>query len=174
MKAARVKTMKAADLKTIRAEAAASMKTFTDGPHVFGVREPGVQYAERLAAYAVVFNAGGEVAAVVGSRQKHFLPGGGSLPGEGPEETITREVSEELGRGVRLTRAIGEALQYFYSEADERHYEMRATFFAGEFTEGPGGACEHELRWLPASEAEGAFFHACHAWAARRGFGGAG
>lgn len=179
MKAADVKTIKTAEAETIKAASAASMKTLTDEPHVFGPREPGVQYTQRLAAYVVVFNAGGEVAAVVGSRQKHFLPGGGSLPGEGPEQAITREVSEELGRGVRLTRSVGEALQYFYSEADERHYEMRATFFAGEFTEGPGGArepgaCEHELRWLPASEAEGAFFHACHAWAARRGFGGAG
>jgi 8-oxo-dGTP diphosphatase len=138
-------------------------------PLVFGSREPGVQYTERRAAYVVVVSEGGEVAAVE-SRGKHFLPGGGSLPGEAPEETITREVCEELGRGVRLTRPLGEAIQYFYSETDGRHYEMRATFFAGLFTgDARAAACEHELCWLPASEADGFFFHACHAWAARRG-----
>lgn len=146
------------------------------GPPVFGSREPRVQYTERRAAYVVVISDGGEVAAVVGSRPSHFLPGGGSLPGEAPEETVAREVYEELGRGVRLKRKLGEAVQYFYSETDGRHYEMRATFFAGEFTEvarrvreRERGACEHELRWLPPSEAEGAFFHVCHAWAARLG-----
>lgn len=138
-------------------------------PIVFGAREPGVQYAERRAAYVVIVAAGGKVAAV-GSSQKQFLPGGGSLPGEAPEETIAREVFEELGRGVLLTREIGEAVQYFYSGDDARHYEMRATFFAGVFTDdAPGVAREHDLRWLPLAEAEEAFFHACHAWAAYQG-----
>ena len=136
--------------------------------HIFGSPEPGVQYAERRAAYVVVFNGDGEVATVK-SRNKHFLPGGGSLADETPEKTIVREVREELARGVRLTRAIGEAVQYFYSAADEQHYKMRVVFFAGEFTdESPGGAGEHELRWLTVAEAERACFHACHAWAARR------
>jgi 8-oxo-dGTP pyrophosphatase MutT (NUDIX family) len=135
--------------------------------HVFGSTEPGVQYAERRAAYVVVI-VNGEVA-TVRPRREQFLPGGGSLPGEAPEETVAREVREELGRGVRLTRAIGEAVQYFYSSDDRRHYQMRAVFFAGEFTDdSPGGASEHELRWLPVAEAERACFHACHAWAMRR------
>ncbi|MDQ3743009.1 MAG: NUDIX domain-containing protein [Acidobacteriota bacterium] len=138
-------------------------------PTIFGSREPGVQYTPRRAAYVVIYNDGGEVATVVGPGQKQFLPGGGSQPGESPEETCKREVSEELGRGVRLTRRLGEALQYFYSEMDERHYEMRATFFAGEFTDEVSGDGGHELRWLPPAWAEESFFHACHAWAARRG-----
>jgi len=116
----------------------------------------------------VVVAVGGRVATVK-SGQSHFLPGGGALPGEAPEATIAREVYEELARGVRLTRRIGEAVQYFYSDTDERHYEMRATFFAGAFTdEARGGACEHELHWLPVAEAEQACFHACHAWAIRQ------
>ena len=138
-------------------------------PRIFGSPEPGVRYAERRAAYVVVADGDGRVA-MVKSGRKHFLPGGGSLPGEAPEETVAREVSEELARGVRLTRRIGEAVQYFYSGADGLHYEMRATFFAGAFTDGArGGAREHELHWLPAAEAEEACFHACHAWAVRRG-----
>jgi 8-oxo-dGTP pyrophosphatase MutT (NUDIX family) len=133
---------------------------------IFGSQEPDVQYTKRRAAYLIVTNDGS--VATVKPRQKHFLPGGGSLPCEAPEDTIVREVREELARGVRLTRRIGEAVQYFYSAADERHYRMRATFFAGEFThETRVGTGEHELHWLPATEAEQAFFHACHAWAVR-------
>ena len=100
--------------------------------------------------------------------QKYFLPGGGSLAGEAPEDTIFREVEEELARSVRLMRRIGEATQYFYSTADHQHYEMRAVFFLAEFThDSGGGAGEHELFWLPAAEVGRECFHESHAWAVR-------
>ncbi len=136
---------------------------------IFGSPEPNVQYIERRAAYVVIINDDGEVAMVRG-RQKHFLPGGGSLPGETPEDNAIREGHEELARNVRLIRKLGEAIQYFYSAADDRHYKMPAAFFAGEFTDEPcDGTGEHELYWLPITEAEQACFHACHAWAVRQG-----
>ncbi|PYS97667.1 MAG: hypothetical protein DMF65_11265 [Acidobacteria bacterium] len=135
---------------------------------IFGSPEPNVRYTERRAAYVVVVN-DDRLVAMVESRQKYFLPGGGSLPGEAPEDTVAREVREELARSVRLTRRIGEATQYFYSDTDARHYVMRATFFAGAFTDDVrGGARAHELHWLPLNEAERACFHACHAWAIRQ------
>src|SRR5438067_488063 len=135
---------------------------------IFGSPEPDVQYTQRRAADVVVVNDERLVAAVE-SWQKYLLPGGGSLPGEAPEDTIAREVREELARGVRMIRKIGKATQYFYSDTDERHYVMRATFFAGAFTdEAGGGASEHELHWLPAGEAQRVCFHACHAWAISR------
>lgn len=137
----------------------------TAGALIFGSHAPDVRYVERRAAYVVVFGDNATVATVA-SRQKHFLPGGGSLPGEAPEDTVVREVREELARGVRLTRGIGEVVQYFYSDADERHYKMLATFFVGELTDDAGGvAGEHELRWLPVDDAARACFHECHAWA---------
>jgi 8-oxo-dGTP pyrophosphatase MutT (NUDIX family) len=135
---------------------------------IFGSPEPNVQYTERRAAYVVIGSLDGEVA-VVKSRQKHFLPGGGSLAGETSEETVVREVCEELARSVRLTRRLGEATQYFYSSTDKRHYKMLAVFFSGEFTDEPcGGEGEHELHWLPVRKAEQSCFHACHAWAIRQ------
>ena len=135
---------------------------------IFGSPEPNVKYSERQAAYVVIVSNDGLVVMVKG-RQKYFLPGGGSLPGEPPEETVVREVHEELARSVRLIRKIGEAMQYFYSSTDDRHYKMRATFFTGEFTdEKCDGTGEHELDWLPVTEAGQACFHASHAWAARQ------
>lgn len=131
---------------------------------IFGSPELNVQQTERRAAYVVIV-CGGNVATVK-SEEKHFLPGGGSLLGEPYEETVVREVYEELARKVRLVRMIGEAVQYFYSAADDRHYKMRAAFFAGEFTDEPvGRAGEHQLYWLPVAQAEQACFHECHAWA---------
>ncbi len=118
----------------------------------FGAPQPQVQYTERRAAYVVIVNAG-QVALVKG-RHKHFLPGGGALPHETPAATIVREVAEELARGVRLLRPLGEAIQYFYSSTDDKHYRMHATFFAGEFTsEQADGTGEHELDWLPLTAA---------------------
>ena len=135
--------------------------------HHFGRRESHVRYTLRRAAYVVV--RAGDRVAMVKSGTKHFLPGGGSGPCETPEETVVREVSEELARGVRLLCKIGEAVQYFYADADDRHYRMLAHFFTGEFTDEPSaGAPEHELVWLPVRQAEHACFHACHAWAVRQ------
>jgi 8-oxo-dGTP diphosphatase len=134
---------------------------------IFGSPQPSVQYIERRAAYVVIINSQGKIA-MVRNGQKHFLPGGGSAPCEAPEETVVREVHEELARGVRLIRKLGEAIQYFYSSTDDLYYRMAATFFAGEFTEQRGGTGEHELYWLPVSEIEHACFHACHAWAVRQ------
>ncbi|HEY0320332.1 MAG TPA: NUDIX domain-containing protein [Pyrinomonadaceae bacterium] len=135
--------------------------------HTFGSQKSFVDYTERRAAYVVIYNDDGKVALVRG-KHSHFLPGGGADKGESPEDTITREVREELARSVRLIRPIGEAIQYFYSSTDDRHYRMQAIFFTGEFTdEATDGAGEHELDWLPLEEAEHACFHACHAWAVK-------
>lgn len=133
---------------------------------IFGSPEPNVQYIERRAAYVVVTR--NSDVAMVKSGQKHFLPGGGSLPSEAPEDTVAREVLEELARSVRLLHTLGETTQYFYSDADDRHYKMLAVFFAGEFTnDACHGTGEHQLDWLPVAEAEQACFHECHAWAVR-------
>jgi putative acetyltransferase len=135
----------------------------------FGPRLEGVPYADRPAAYAVVAGANETVAAVKGPSGRIGLPGGGSLPGETAEETVQREVREELARSVRLIRTIGAATQYFYAADDGRHYQMTAVFFLAEFPDEPTGRGEHDLFWLPLVEADKAFFHQSHAWAVRRG-----
>src|SRR5215472_8167512 len=86
---------------------------------IFGARLEGVAYADRPAAYAVVAGKNGTIAAVKGPSDKFFLPGGGSLPGESAEETVRREVREELARSVRLVRPIGAATQHFYAADDD-------------------------------------------------------
>ena len=113
-------------------------------PMTFGKPLEGVAYTERPAAYAVVTGENGTVAAVRGTTGMIGLPGGGSLPGDTPEETVRREVREELARNVRLVGRIGEATQFFYAADEDRHYKMQAVFFLAEFTDEPSGQGEHE------------------------------
>jgi hypothetical protein len=63
----------------------------------------GLEYEPRPAAYAVACGAGGSVAAVQ-TASGCFLPGGGSLAGETPQETVVRK---ELAREVCVIREIG-------------------------------------------------------------------
>ncbi len=135
-------------------------------PPTFGASLAGVEYEKRPAAYAVIRDGAGAVAAVRGPAG-YWLPGGGALPGETPEETVTREVREELGRGVRLLGRIAEAVQFFFAADAGRHYEMRAVFFRAELEDGPPGPAEYEVCWLDTSGPGPLFFHACHDWAVR-------
>jgi 8-oxo-dGTP pyrophosphatase MutT (NUDIX family) len=135
----------------------------------FGTRLEGVRYTERPAAYAVIGGANGTVAAVQGPSGGIGLPGGGSLPGESPQDTVVREVREELARSVRLLRKIGEATQFFFAASEDCHYKMFAVFYLAEFPDEPNGQGEHDLLWLSLAEAARAFFHESHAWAVYQG-----
>lgn len=132
----------------------------------FGNILPQINYRDRPAAYAVITSGDGKIAVVKGTRG-YFLPGGGSLEGETPEETVRRELLEELARDIVITGKIGEAVQYY--SAGDAHYKMKAIFFKAAFSGGRRGEAENELIWLDAKESEGAFFYQCHEWAIREG-----
>jgi len=134
----------------------------------FGVPVAGVPYEQRCAAYAVIRNRAGTVAAVH-VPAGYWLPGGGNLPGETPEETVVQEVREELGGTLRLVHKIGEALQYFFAASEGRYYAMQAVFFRAELHEESHGPAEYELCWLDVSHPGPWFFHVCHDWAVRQG-----
>ena len=140
------------------------LDTAPDGP-TFGVHQEGTDYTERRAAYAIVFDGNAAVAGVRGPSGHYWLPGDGSLPGESAENTITREIREELARGVRLIERIGDATQFFFATNDHQHYKMLAVFYRAEFTEVLSSKAEHELCWIPCQQARAAFFHECHGWA---------
>jgi 8-oxo-dGTP pyrophosphatase MutT (NUDIX family) len=134
-----------------------SIQTFPAVKPTFGSIEPEIRYTERRAAYAVIVTKEDTVTTVK-TGQSYFLPGG-SLPDETPEDTVIREVNEELARSVRLIRQIGEAVQYFYASIDNQYYQVQATFFLAEFIGEPQGEGEHELHWLPLAAVTASFFH---------------
>jgi len=134
----------------------------------FGVPVAGVPYEQRRAAYAVIRNREGSVAAVH-VPAGYWLLGGGSLARETPEETVVREVREEIGGTLRLVHKIGEALQYFFAASEGRYYAMKAVFFRAELIEESHRPAEYALCWLDVSHPGPWFFHACHDWAVRQG-----
>src|SRR5262245_58290272 len=83
--------------------------TGMDESTTFGVRLEGVTYVDRPAAYAVIAGQNGTVAAVKGKSGKFGLAGDDCLPGDDAEETVWREVRNELARRVLLIRSIGVA-----------------------------------------------------------------
>lgn len=139
-------------------------------PIVFGTSPSGVVCDDRSAAYAVINNPDGDVAVVsanVRGRQEYWLPGGGMFENESPEETIVREIREELGREARLRRQIGRAVQFFYAGDEQRWYKMKVIFFFAELLGNANGHEEFELHWVDPNLRKSDFFHECHVWAAR-------
>ena len=89
---------------------------------VFGEKEAEKKYQARYAVYAILMNEEKEIALVQAPNGAYFLPGGEIEGHETKEETIEREMLEELGFEVVLSEYLGQADEYFYS----RH---RETFF---------------------------------------------
>jgi 8-oxo-dGTP pyrophosphatase MutT (NUDIX family) len=135
---------------------------------IFGVPDESIAYQARPASYVVITDHQGRVAAVKG-KTHYFLPGGGAIDQETPEQTVRREVMEELSREVHIIGQIGKAIQYF--NADGRHYRMEAVYFAGEFGSESIAKGEHELCWLEVEQIEERFFHKSHVWAVRQASG---
>jgi 8-oxo-dGTP diphosphatase len=137
--------------------------------HAFGTAPNGVVCHLRHAAYAVISNSRGEVAAVraalLDGTSRYWLPGGGIQENESPEEAVMREVREELGRGLHALDRVGEAVQFFYAATDERWYEMTAIFIRARLENAEASRGENDLHWLDAQQ-HTEFFHDCHAWAA--------
>jgi ADP-ribose pyrophosphatase YjhB (NUDIX family) len=138
-------------------------------PIVFGTCPPGVVCRDRPAAYAIIHHPDGCVAAVcakIRGREEFWLPGGGMYAGETPEQTVVREVREELGREVRLHWQLGQAVQFFFAGDEDCWYKMTASFIVAEFHGEAEGRGEHHLHWVDPALRGADFFHACHVWAA--------
>ena len=86
------------------------------------------------------------------------LPKGNIGPGEKPEDTALREVTEETGVEARLVGKLGD-VRYVYTWDGERIFKV-VSFFLLRYTGGRLGdlppATAHEVeeaRWLPLDEA---------------------
>jgi 8-oxo-dGTP diphosphatase len=130
----------------------------------FGKYDKSQNYKDRKAVYAIILNENNKIA-VVKSGEYYWLPGGGSIENETVDETIIREVKEELGRNIRVMNKIGEAIQYFYADKEGCYYKMNAIFIRAEFTTEYSTIKEHNLYWVSAIDIKDIFYHQCHVWA---------
>ncbi len=120
----------------------------------FGEKIPGVEYILRPGAYAVIFDAHKRVA-VIQVDERVFLPGGGSNPGEIPEETLQRVAREECGREIHIRWKIGEAISYLLEPGEGQHYQVPGHYFSAAFGKRIADPLEsdHTLIWLDLQEA---------------------
>lgn len=90
------------------------------------------------------------------------LPGGGLLPGEGPERAAVREVAEETGHRIELLGLIGEFHSHVAAVDRTRptprpleHIRLvyRARIVGGELTGETGGSTD-KVAWVPAAALE--------------------
>lgn len=135
---------------------------------IFGTAPPGSLVRPRRAAYAVIADDRGRIAAVKGRSKTDrclWLPGGGGEARETVAETICREVAEELGHSVDLIEVLGEAEEVFHAESDGCWFRMEATFVSANLGHNFGALSEHEVLWLEPDDISGRFFHLSHAWA---------
>jgi len=129
----------------------------------FGERESGVEYTERPGAYGLAFNEQGHLLCVraIGGV---YLPGGGLLPGEAPEDGLARETREETGYAIIVGERIGEADQVVPA------FVKRGVFFrmTVDGDQQPVGPFDHQAVWLPVEDALKSLSEEFQTWALRQ------
>ena len=135
---------------------------------VFGTRVEGCPYIVRPSAYALVRNAGGDLA-VIQTPRGLYLPGGGVEPDETPEETVQREAREESGLILRPRASIGKAIEIVYSAEENACFEKRCVFIEAEvICKVPSYERDHELIWVSLAQAISMLSHESHRYAVQR------
>ncbi len=131
----------------------------------FGVQVAGRHYQPRPGSYAVMFNDLQQVA-IVETPRGCFLPGGGALPGESPEDTLTREVLEECGCEVEIIGPLGFVTEYVFADG-EGYFAKQCSFFQAKLGNQVRELTEpdHRLVWLSIPNATARLIHGSHAWA---------
>jgi len=135
----------------------------------FGRRLPGRQYPPRPGAYALVFNAAGEIL-IVEEHGFWWLPGGGLEAGEGFEAGLRREMLEETGYAVEILREAGRANEYTQDPVNMRFHNKHCAFFEVRLmgkSKGPQIADNHP-HWLTVAEALKKLYDKTHRWAVER------
>ena len=132
----------------------------------FGEKAPGVQYKDRIGAYAIIRNEKG-LFALADVEGLYFLPGGALEHSESPEEATIREALEEIGAAISITQKIGEASEYLYQESSDTYFRKIQTFFEAKIEKivGAGIESDHKLAWVTLQEAKIHMRQTSHVWA---------
>lgn len=140
---------------------------------VLGVREPGVEYAVRPGAYALLLDTmgGGYKVGLIkitrGSSEeaKYYLLGGGieDMDGGDPLKALAREAMEESGYEIRDAIFECRIDEFFYSPTMDSHFKKEGYFYEVTLAD---RACDpvendHELVWLSVEDAYDKVHHLC-------------
>jgi len=69
--------------------------------------------------------------AVASASRGYYVPGGGLLVDESPDQAVEREAREECGLFLKCRSVLGSAVEIVYSSEENVCHEKRATFLDG-------------------------------------------
>lgn len=136
-------------------------------PMVFGKAYPGVEYRQRPSVYAILDRGDGRIA-IMRVDDRAYLPGGGAEVGESWEETVRREVVEEMGWTLRDVERLVETVEFLQPSSPRSGTRVEATFVRAVMDERIADPIEldHHLDWLDPRDAAEVLTHRSHAWVA--------
>jgi 8-oxo-dGTP diphosphatase len=115
----------------------------------------GQTYRPRPGVYAVLLQ-GADLLVThqAGATPEYQLPGGGIDPGEHPVPALHREVFEETGWRMSITRRIGAFRRYTYMPEYDRWAEKVCTIYLARPVRpiGPPTEAGHAAIWMPAHQ----------------------
>lgn len=133
----------------------------------FGEKREGVEYKRRVGSYGVVVE--NERVGIVRAKvyDTYFLTGGGIEAGETETESLRREAREEIGYEIEIGEKLGRAIEYFYSNAENRHVAKECHFYRVRLVGRSDGKGKRELIWITKDELD-KLHHECCRWIVSR------
>lgn len=138
---------------------------------VFGIKEAGKAYRARYGAYIVIARCSNqEVILVQAPNGAFFLPGGEIENSETHEQTIAREMLEEVGFEVEINEYLGEAKEYFYSSHRDTYFEHPGYFYVAANFQKVAEPTEktNQLHWVTPDDAMLLLKRGSHRWALQK------
>lgn len=134
----------------------------------FGNKTEGINYIDRIGAYAIIFSKENKVA-VAKTSTGYFLLGGVES-GETDEECIKRECLEEVGISVEVKDFICNGDLYRWSDTLKYYMHSIGNFYLAELVGKVSEPIEedHELVWLEFEEAYEKLLLEHQAWAIKQ------
>ncbi len=138
---------------------------------IFGKKEVGKNYQDRFGVYVIISrNNAKEVILVQAPNGAYFLPGGEIENKETHQETIDREMLEEVGFQVTVGNYLGEATEYFYSSHRDTYFKNPGYFYVVDQWVKVAAPTEttNGLSWVTPDEAMLLLKRGSHRWALQK------
>lgn len=134
----------------------------------FGTKIDEQDYHIRIGVYILILNQAKDQLLLVSPPNGAYLLPGGEIEGnETNEETLHREVMEELGCEIEIGTYLGEAEDFYYSTFRKKYYHNPGYFYVAKSWHKKCAPLEdfNGLEWMDIPTAIEKLKHGSHKWA---------